>query len=232
MEAFGAGPILQGIDAPVTRSEDVAWSAVAAILAINWLCAPRSELFIDEQWYKQTALDDIVGWPEPKVHKDRLYACLDKLIAHKSALEQHLKAKWSELFQAHYNVLLYDLTSTYFEGEALNNAQARRGYSRDHRPDCKQVVALIVSEEGFPFAFEVMDGNRRDVTTLEDMLSAVESKYGVARQIWVFDRGVVSGDLAPEDRARPGAYLGRLSGLRPLGDGQASAQGECSVARV
>ena len=181
------------IDAPVTRTAEVPWSAVAAILAINRLCAPRSELFIDEQWYKQTALDDITGVPEPKVHKDRLYACLDKLIGKKTELEQHLKARWGELFQATYDVLLYDLTSTYFEGEALGNRQARRGYSRDHRPDCKQVVvALIVSEEGFPFAFEVMDGNRRDVTTLEDMLQAIETRYGVARRIWVFDRGVVS----------------------------------------
>ena len=181
------------IDGSVTRGADVPWSAVAAILAINRLCAPRSELFIDEQWYKQTALDDIVGVPEPKVHKDRLYACLDRLIDKKTELEQHLKAKWGELFQATYDVLLDDLRSTYFEGEALGNPQAKRGYSRDHRADCKQVVvALIVSEEGFPFAFEVMDGNRRDVTTLEDMLQMVEAKYGVARRVWVFDRGVVS----------------------------------------
>ncbi|MCB4756315.1 MAG: IS1634 family transposase [Elusimicrobia bacterium] len=183
----------QTFDGAVTRTADVPWSSVAAILAINRLCAPRSELFIDEQWYRLTALDDIVGVPEPKVHKDRLYACLDRLIEKKAELEQHLKAKWGELFKATYDVLLYDLTSTYFEGEALGNSQAKRGYSRDHRPDCKQViVALIVSEEGFPFAFEVMDGNRRDVTTLEEMLEAVETKYGVARRVWVFDRGVVS----------------------------------------
>ena len=181
------------IDEPVTRPADVPWSLVAGLLAINRLCAPRSELFIDEQWYRQTALDDVLGVPEEKVHKDRLYACLDRLIENKDALEQHLKAKWGELFNATYDILLYDLTSTYFEGAAEANPQAKRGYSRDHRPDCKQVViALIVSQEGFPFAFEVLDGNRRDVTTLEDMLEVVENKYGYARRIWVFDRGVVS----------------------------------------
>ena len=181
------------IDQALTRPADVRWSLAAAILAINRLCAPRSELFIDEQWYKLTALDDILGVDDAKVHKDRLYACLDRLIGKKKELEKHLKTKWGELFEAKYDVLLYDLTSTYFEGDALANPQAKRGYSRDHRPDCKQVVvALIVSEEGFPFSFEVMEGNRLDVTTLEEMLDAVEEKYGIARRIWVFDRGVVS----------------------------------------
>lgn len=198
----------KAIDGAVTRTADVPWSAIAAILAINRLCAPRSELFIDEQWYRLTAMDDIVGVPEPKVHKDRLYACLDRLIEKKTELERHLKAKWGELFKATYDVLLYDLTSTYFEGEALGNTQAKRGYSRDHRADCKQVVvALIVSEEGFPFAFEVMDGNRRDVTTLEEMLNAVETKYGVARRIWVFDRGVVSEKNLKLLRARKMPYV-------------------------
>lgn len=177
----------------VEDTADIAWSMVAAILTINRLCAPRSELFIDERWYRQTALDDIVGVPDEKVTKDRLYRCLDLLIKNKDAVEQHLKAKWGELFGAQYDVLLYDLTSTYFEGTADANPQARRGYSRDHRSDAKQVIiALIVSEEGFPFAFEVMDGNRRDVTTLEELLDIVEHKYGYARRIWVFDRGIVS----------------------------------------
>jgi transposase len=198
----------EAIDEAVTRTADVPWSSVAAILAVNRLCAPRSELFIDEQWYRLTALDDIVGVPDSKVHKDRLYACLDRLIQKKAELEQHLKATWGELFKATYDVLLYDLTSTYFEGEALGNPQAKRGYSRDHRSDCKQVVvALIVSEEGFPFAFEVLDGNRRDVTTLEDMLKEVEAKYGVARRIWVFDRGVVSEKNLKLLRARKMPYV-------------------------
>lgn len=172
---------------------DVPWRLVAAILAINRLCAPWSELSIEERWYQKTALDNILGVSEEKVNTDRLYRCLDLLIAHKEELEQHLKNRYGELFGVTYDILLYDLTSTYFEGEAKGNPQAKRGYSRDHRPDCKQVViALIVSQEGFPFAFEVFDGNRRDVTTLEEMLEAIEKKYGRTRRIWVFDRGVVS----------------------------------------
>ena len=187
---------------------DVPWSLVAAVLAINRLCEPRSELFIEESWYQRTALDDLLGVEVGKVNKDRLYRCLDYLIAKKDELEKHLKAKWGELFSATYDILLYDLTSTYFEGEAAGNPQAKRGYSRDHRPDCKQVViALIVSQEGFPFAFEVMDGNRRDVTTLEEMLTVVENKYGYARRIWVFDRGVVSEDNLKALRKRKAPYV-------------------------
>lgn len=187
---------------------DVPWSLVAAILAINRLCDPMSELYIEEQWYRQTALDDIVGISEEKIHTDRLYHCLDLLIARKDVLEKHLKERWGNLFFAKYDILLYDLTSTYFEGEAKSNPQAKRGYSRDHRPDCKQViVALIVTQEGFPFAFEVMDGNRQDVTTLEDMLNVVERKYGSAQRIWVFDRGVVSEDNLKILRSRKTPYV-------------------------
>jgi len=192
----------------VEDKADVPWSLVAAILAINRLCEPRSELFIDEQWYRQTALDDIVGVEKEKVQKDRLYRCLDLLIKQKDELEKYLKGKWGELFETNYDVLLYDLTSTYFEGQAKGNAQAKRGYSRDHRPDCKQVIiALIVNREGFPFAFEVMDGNRRDVTTLKEMLDIVENKYGVARRVWVFDRGVVSEENLRELRRRKTPYV-------------------------
>lgn len=172
---------------------DVPWSLTAAILAINRLCCPWSELSIEEKWYRRTALDDIVGVSIEKIHTDRLYHCLDLLIKNKEGLEKHLKAKWGELFNATYDILLHDLTSTYFEGEAAGNPQAKRGYSRDKRSDCKQVlIALIVSEEGFPFSFEVLDGNRRDVTTLQDMLDIIDHKYGCARRIWMFDRGVVS----------------------------------------
>lgn len=187
---------------------DVPWSLVAAILAINRLCAPWSELSIEEKWYRRTALDDIVGVPIEKIHTDRLYHCLDLLIKNKKELEKHLKAKWGELFNTTYDLLLYDLTSTYFEGEAAGNPQAKRGYSRDHRSDAKQVlIALIVSEEGFPFAFEVLDGNRRDVTTLEEMLDVVENKYGYARRIWVFDRGVVSENNLKVLRTRKTPYV-------------------------
>lgn len=187
---------------------DVPWSLVAAILTINRLCAPRSELFIDEKWYRQTALDDILGVLEEKVTKDRLYRCLDLLIKNKDAVEKHLKAKWGELFGITYDILLYDLTSTYFEGEASGNSQAQRGYSRDRRSDCKQVIiALIVSEEGFPFAFEVLSGNRSDVTTLEEMLDVIDHKYGYARRIWVFDRGLVSEKNLKVLRTRKTPYV-------------------------
>lgn len=192
----------------VEDKSDVPWSMVSAVLAINRLCDPRSELYIDEQWYKQTALDDIIGISEEKIQKDRLYRCLDLLIKQKEEVEKHLKEKWCDLFGAKYDILLYDLTSTYFEGAASANPQAKRGYSRDKRPDCKQVVvALIVSQEGFPFSFEVMDGNRRDVTTLEEMLDGVEEKYGYARRIWIFDRGVVSEENLKLLRKRKAPYV-------------------------
>jgi transposase len=130
------------------------------------------------------------------------------MLPHKEALEKHLKTRYGELFHVRFDLLLYDLTSTYFEGEAARNPQAQRGYSRDHRPDCKQVLlALVVSEEGFPLAYEVFDGNRADVTTLEEVLEKVESKYGRAHRVWVFDRGVVSEDNLDMLRQHEGVYL-------------------------
>ncbi|OGH60437.1 MAG: hypothetical protein A3G34_10390 [Candidatus Lindowbacteria bacterium RIFCSPLOWO2_12_FULL_62_27] len=178
---------LDGLDA------DVPWSRIAAVLAINRLCGPGSELRIEQTWYRQTALDDILEVAEEKINTDRLYRCLDLMHEHKEALETFLKKRYGELFGITYDLLLYDLTSTYFEGAAAGNPQAQRGYSRDHRSDCKQVVvALVVSAEGFPLAYEVFDGNRRDVTTLKEILNAVERRYGRARRIWVFDRGVTS----------------------------------------
>ena len=140
---------------------DVEWSRVAAVLAINRLCEPTSELSIEERWYPETALDDLLGIEEGKVNDTRLYRCLDRLIPHKKELEHHLKQRYGELFGAEFDVLLYDLTSSYVEGAAGRNPMMRRGYSRDHRRDCKQVViALIVNEEGFPFSYETFDGNR------------------------------------------------------------------------
>src|SRR5438876_8624833 len=172
---------------------DVAWSRIAALLAINRLCEPSSELAVEERWYPATALDDLLGIAEGKVNDTRLYRCLDRLIPHKTKLERHLRQRYGELFAVSFDVLLYDLTSSYVEGEAENNPMMRRGYSRDHRPDCKQVViALIVNEDGFPLSYETFDGNRADVTTLETVLRMVERKYGKARRVWVFDRGIVS----------------------------------------
>jgi transposase len=187
---------------------DVPWSRVAAVLAINRLCAPGSELAVEERWYPSTALDDLLGIEEGKINDTRLYRCLDRILPHKTKLERHLKQRYGELFEAEFDVLLYDLTSTYVEGVAEKNPMIRRGYSRDHRPDCEQmVIALIVNSEGFPFSYETFDGNRADVSTIETILRMVERKYGKARRIWVFDRGVVSEENLAAIRKRDGQYL-------------------------
>jgi transposase len=187
---------------------DVPWSRIAALLAINRLCAPGSELAIEERWYPSTALDDLLGIEEGKINDTRLYRCLDRILPHKTKLERHLKQRYGELFGAEFEVLLYDLTSSYVEGAAEKNPMMRRGYSRDHRPDCEQtVIALIVTSEGFPFSYETLDGNRADVSTMETILRMVERKYGKARRIWVFDRGIVSEENLQAIRKRGGQYL-------------------------
>src|SRR5438477_3704551 len=194
-------------DAVDEHEADVPWSRVAAVLAINRLCAPGSELAIEERWYPSTALDDLLGIEEGKINDTRLYRCLDRILPHKTKLEQHLKQRYGELFGAEFDVLLYDLTSTYVEGAAENNSMMRRGYSRDHRPDCEQmVIALIVNREGFPFSYETFDGNRADVSTMETILRMVERKYGKARRIWVFDRGIVSEENLAAIRRRGVQY--------------------------
>jgi transposase len=190
------------------QEADVPWSRVAAMLAINRLCAPGSELAIEERWYPSTALDDLLGIGEGKINDTRLYRCLDQILPHKTKLERHLKQRYGELFGAEFDVLLYDLTSTYVEGAAEKNPMMRRGYSRDHRPDCEQmVIALIVNSEGFPFSYETFDGNRADVSTMETILRMVERKYGKARRIWVFDRGIVSEENLAAIGKRGGQYL-------------------------
>jgi len=190
------------------EAADVAWSRVAAVLAINRLCAPGSELSIAQRWYPDTALDDLLGIEQEKINDTRLYRCLDRLLPHKKELERHLKQRYGELFGAEFDVLLYDLTSSYVEGGADRNPMMQRGYSRDHRPDCKQlIIALIVNVEGFPFSYEIFDGNRRDVTTLEAILRLVERKYGKARRVWVFDRGIVSEENLAALRKRGAQYL-------------------------
>src|SRR3954453_14881529 len=187
---------------------DVPWSRVAAVLAINGLCAPGSELAIEERWYPSTALDDLLGIENGKINDTRVYRCLDRILPHKTKLEQHLKERYGELFGAAFDVLLYDLTSTYVEGAAESNPMMRRGYSRDHPPDCEQmVIALIVNSEGFPFSYETFDGNRAAVSTMETILRMVERKYGKARRIWVFDRGIVSEENLQAIRRRGGQYL-------------------------
>jgi len=187
---------------------EVPWAKVVELLVVNRLCDPRSELFIHEKWFPQTAMDLLLDCHAAVAEKDRLYRALDRMVAHKEALERHLADKWRDLFGASFDVLLYDLTSTYFEGEAEEVDKAARGYSRDHRPDCAQlVIAIVVTPEGFPLSYEVFDGDRADVTTLEAMLEQVEAKHGRARRIWVFDRGMVSEANLQRLRERGGQYV-------------------------
>jgi transposase len=187
---------------------DVPWSRVAALLAIHRLCAPGSELALEERCYPSTALDDLLEIEEGKINDTRLYRWLDRILPYQTKLERHLKERYGELFGAEFDVLLYDLTSSYVEGAAEKNPMMRRGYSRDHRPDCAQmVIALIVNSEGFPFSYETLDGNRADVSTMETMLRMVERKYGKARRIWVFDRGIVSEEHLQAIGKRGGQYL-------------------------
>jgi len=176
-----------------TGREEIPWPVMAQILILARLCDPSSELQIAERFYEASAFSDLLGVPAHKVNEDRLYRCLDQLLPHKEELEKHLKNRLGELFDLDYDLLLYDVTSTYFEGEAQRNELAQRGYSRDHRPDCKQVnIALVVSREGMPLGYQLFAGNRADVTTLEEIVERIERLYGRANRIWVLDRGMVS----------------------------------------
>ena len=173
--------------------EDVPWSLMAAVLVIARLCEPSSELHIAEDWFRRTALGDLLGLPDEKVNDDRLYRALDRLLPHKAALEAHLKEQLGTLFGLEYDLLLYDITSTYFEGLAEANVLAKRGYSRDHRPDCLQVtIGLVVTRDGYPLGYEVFAGNRSDVTTVQEIVERMEDRYGREGRIWALDRGMVS----------------------------------------
>jgi transposase len=175
--------------------EEIPWPLMALVLVLGRLCEPSSELHLAEHFYEASALTDLLGVPAEKVNQDRLYRALDQLLPHKEALEKHLKERLGELFELDYDLLLYDVTSTYFEGEAAANPLAQRGYSRDHRPDCKQVnIALVVSRCGMPLGYEVFAGNRADVTTLEQIVGVMEARYGKANRIWALDRGMISED--------------------------------------
>ena len=176
-----------------TGKEEIPWPLMAQILILARLCNPSSELHIGEHFYESSALSDLLGVAAEKVNEDRLYRALDQLLPHKEALEKHLKNRLGELFELDYDLLLYDVTSTYFEGEAKQIPLAQRGYSRDHRPDCKQVnIALVVSREGIPLGYQLFAGNRNDVTTLEEIVDRIERLYGKANRIWVMDRGMIS----------------------------------------
>ncbi|MGB2985424.1 MAG: IS1634 family transposase, partial [Phycisphaerae bacterium] len=188
--------------------EGLPWSVVAAILTLARFCEPSSEWHIADTWYERTALDDLLGVPDRLVNKDRLYRAHDHLLKQKEAIEKHLKERFTTLFDAQYELLLYDVTSTYFEGEAKANPQAKRGYSRDKRFDCKQVcIGLVVTREGLPVGYEVFEGNRHDSKTLQEIIEAMESKHGKARRIWVLDRGMVSDQNLQFLRDRGGQYI-------------------------
>lgn len=173
--------------------EQIRWSLTAMILVIARLLDPSSELYISERWYARTALPELLGVPDERVDDNRLYRALDILLPHKEQLETHLKNRLGELFALEYDLLLYDVTSTYFEGQAKSNPMAQRGYSRDQRGDCKQVcIGLVVSRCGMPLGYEVFSGNTADVTTVENIVKTMESRYGKSDRIWVMDRGMVS----------------------------------------
>lgn len=188
--------------------EAVGWSQVAALLTVARFCAQRSELGVAEHWYGTTALDELLGIDERAVNDARLYRALDKLAAHKEALCSHLMERYRQWFGVRLEFLLYDVTSTFFEGEAADNPLARHGYSRDSRGDCKQVcIGLVCTPEGLPLSFETFAGNRTDVTTVEQIVRSMEEKYGVAERIWVMDRGMVSEANIAFLRERRARYL-------------------------
>jgi transposase len=188
--------------------EEVPWERIACLLTLARFCAQKSELGVAERWYGRTALEDLLGVSWEKINDDRLYRGLDELHAHKEQLTQHLLQRYQSWFGVGFEFLIYDVTSTFFEGQALGNTQAARGYSRDHRPDCKQVcIGLVVSPEGLPLAYEVFAGNRNDVTTVEEIITVMEEEYGQAQRIWVLDRGMVSEENIEFLRARQAQYL-------------------------
>ena len=188
--------------------EDVVWSLMSAILVLARFSTPSSELQIAQSWYAKTALDDLLGVGCDKVNDDRIYRALDELLPLKDDLCLHLQDRYGKLFGSGFDFLLYDVTSTYFEGSAKFNPQAKRGYSRDGRPDCAQVcIGLVTTSEGLPLAFEIFDGNRTDVTTLPEIVEMMEKKYGKARRLWVMDRGMVSEENLESLRKRKTSYL-------------------------
>jgi len=182
--------------------ETVSWEKVLRLLVVNRLLDPGSEFRVHRQWFDQSAMDVLLGVDFAVAEKDRLYRCLDRILEHRQELFQHLQQRWKALFDAQFDVLLYDLTSTYVEGTAELNPKAKRGYSRDGRPDCKQVVvALVITSEGFPLAYEVMAGNTSDKTTLRGFLNKIETLYGQARRVWLMDRGIPTEEVLAEMRA-------------------------------
>jgi transposase len=205
-QAVGLEQLLQRLLPP--GREQVPWARMAAVLVIARLCEPSSELHIAEDWFRRTALEDLLEVPAAKVNDDRCYRALDHLLDHKEALEMHLKERLGTLFELDYDLLLYDVTSTYFEGLAEANPLAQRGHSRDHRSDCKQVcIGLVVTRDGFPLGFEVFAGNRHDSTTLRAIVERMETRYGRSGRVWALDRGMVSEEHLAWLRQRGSRYI-------------------------
>jgi len=203
---LGLHTILKEIIGP--GEQDVPWELTACILTIARFCDQKSELEVAERWYADSALEDLLGVPFAQVNESRLYRALDVLHEHKDKLCQHLHERYQSWFGIEFEFLLYDVTSTYFEGQALGNAKAARGYSRDQRPNCKQVnIGLVVTPEGLPVGYEVFSGNRADVTTVEDMVELMETKYGKPKRVWVLDRGMISEENIDFLRERQARYL-------------------------
>jgi hypothetical protein len=195
LDAFWEGRLGEG-------REEVPWAKVLELLVVSRLVSPGSEFRLHRQGFDQSAMGDLLGTGFAVAEKDRLYRCLDRILKHKAALFEHLRQRWQELFKARFDVLLYDLTSTYLEGEGEEIPKAQHGYSRDHRFDCRQVViALVVTPEGFPLAYEVMEGNTSDRTTLRGFLAKIEAQYGRARRVWLMDRGIPTEEVLQEMRA-------------------------------
>jgi transposase len=188
--------------------EDVSWGTMAAVLTIARLCEPSSELHIADTWYRRTALEELLGVTPEQIHTDRLYKALDQLLPHKEALETHLRQRLGELFELKCDLLLYDVTSSYFEGEMAGCPIAQRGYSRDSRGDRPQVcIGLVVSEDGFPLGYEVFAGNTHDSQTVQTIIEAMEKKHGTLNRVWVMDRGMVSEENLKYLRGRGARYI-------------------------
>ena len=203
---LGLHKLLQEIIGP--GREEVPWELTACILTLARFCGQRSELEVAQRWYGDSALEDLLGVPFDQINDARLYRGLDVLHGHKDRLCTHLLERYRDWFGVQFEFLLYDVTSTYFEGQALGNEKAARGYSRDHRPDCKQVnIGLVVTPDGLPVGYEVFAGNTADVTTVEEMVELMEEKYGQAKRIWVMDRGMISEDNIDFLRSREARYI-------------------------
>jgi hypothetical protein len=213
-----------GLDEIVARyvpqgKETVRPADIVALEVVNRLCQPCSEFAVAEHWYASTGLEELLGVADGAVTKDRLYRTLDPLLQAQEDIENALKERFGTLFQLDYDLLLYDLTSTYFEGLAEDNDLARRGYSRDHRSDCQQVViALVVTREGFPLAHQTLAGNTRDLQTVERIVAAVENRFGKTNRVWVMDRGMISKDTLAFLSAGGRRYLlaTRRDALKPF----------------